>query len=244
MGFECSINKVPKCKKTESKFSSKDFIMVKEYQHYKYVMTHDLFYIKKVKEAEEKDEERSISFDHFTGNMYQDVFIPFTKEVHNFYSKYHEENNGSPDETIDYWCSIGRSLDNEICSVLRENKVNSIDSEGSQYILSEEIIDKLLVMAEEWLKKNGLYECIVKYGIIHKDNGQMLYVPIDGIEVVSVDEDFSKKVLFNEDSCDSIFVRKTAADSETYCMWEDFRRALLEAKSVVEDYIITYERSW
>lgn len=212
MGFECGFDTV----KRFYDLSPREYLITKDYLEYK---------------NNSWAQEHYFTFEDYyvsINNGKKPYDIP-NENVVNFYQENKEEN-------IDFWCSIGRHLDDFIRPNLEE-----IDIGTERYLVTEEFLEK----AEDWvndeLNSNELIEAIPVKGIKMLKDEEILS-PIDG--VVLEDEEGNIHNIYSE--YDSVFIsRNKYFDYSYYKALQSFKDCINKMKTIdLDENWIFYYRSY
>lgn len=239
MGFECGFEKILKYKDTtlEEYLNISRYLYWKKYKDQFLDETGNPYTYKEYWESRVlADEERE-----FPGEPDPDK-VEFY-DTHRFEIEYDWQTEGYTSKTIDYWCSIGRYLDEEFIydEVRHLEPYKYCEDYGP---LDMNFVNKGLDWVKEELEKNQMIPVnIVKgYQYVDEDYNTQT-VTIDGIEVE--DEDGNIRKLDCE--YDNVFVSKNRYfDPERFNALERFRDCLFEIKKILEEdkYIVYYFRSY
>ena len=139
-------------------------------------------------------------------------------------------------ETIDFWCSIGRRLDDDYVQGQLE-RIKPFE----YYSVTREWVEKTLKAVTESLKNEHLIPATIVYAMRHGDDGELVLSPCDGILVE--DEDGHQQLL--ELEYDNIWVAPKYFDTDYHYAKESFKATLEKLLEFDFDKnIIFYFRSY
>lgn len=154
---------------------------------------------------------------------------PYDEEIQ-FYSK-HEE------ETLQYWCSIGRRLDPHIIEMLNTSRIDPFYT----YNVTPDFLDK----AEKWVNKEldtqKLKPVTLIKGWRHTESGEQLMYDIDG--AIVEDEDGNQKIIDLE--FEELYIPEKEYDEEYFYALKAFRDSILKMRNIdLHDNFIFYYQSF
>jgi len=135
-------------------------------------------------------------------------------------------------ENIEFWCSIGRYIDDLIHNDLIEFKP------FEQYLIDSSFIDNALIKVQDILSKDKLVPAIATHSFKYTEDGDKLMTLCDGLLVE--DEDGNESLLDFE--YDNIWIGSRNFDSDRYDALKSFRDTLIKMKNIDlnENYIFYY----
>lgn len=207
MGFECGFNKVKKLDSNPEKCL---------------YMLHYKDYIK-----------NSWAVEHFsTFKEYNEY--SYKSLYKDFECKYPDVKYTGEDEleNIEFWCSIGRYIDNLIHNDLIEFKP------FEQYLVDSTFIDNALTKVQNILSKDKLIPVTITHSFKYNDDGDKVMTLCDGI--LTEDEDGHEALIDLE--FENIWIGSRNFDVDKYDALESFRDTLIKMKSIDlnENYIFYY----
>ena len=207
MGFECGFHKVKKIDSDPEKclymLSYKDYI------------------------------ENPWAVEHFS-TFKENMEYSYKSLYKDFECKYPDVKYTGKDELelIEFWCSIGRYIDDLILNDLIQLKP------FEQYLIDSSFIDNTLAKVQDILSKDKLVPAIATHSFKYTEDGNKLMTLCDGLLVE--DEDGNESLLDFE--YDNIWIGSRNFDVDRYDALESFRDTLIKMKSIDlnENYIFYY----
>lgn len=210
MGFECGFDKIKKIDNDPEKCLYKIW-----YKHYM------------------KNPWATEHFNSFKEYMEYE-YKPFYKD---FECKYPDiKYDGEEDfENIEFWCSIGRYLDDFIL----ENAIRIQPFE--QYIIDSTFIDKTLETVQKALNADKLIPVTITHSFRYNEDGDKVMTLCDGI--LTQDENENEALIDLE--YENIWIGSRHFDIDRYYALESLRDTLIEMKKIdFNEYYIFYYRSY
>ena len=164
-------------------------------------------------------------------------------DTHRFEKEYDWQTEGYTSSSIQYWCSIGRYLDdNFIYDELRKKELYEHAEDYGP--IDMDFVNKGLKWVDEELDKNKLIPVTIDRGFVYLDDGENIQtVNVDGIEIID-DSGNTRRI---DSEYQYVYVSKNVyADPENLSVLESFKECLLKIKELlIEDkYMIYYYRSY
>ena len=211
MGFNCGFDKVKKIDNDPEKC-----LYMLEYSHFK----ENTFYT-----------DRFNTFKDYMDSMYKSLYKDFKCKYPDIV--YNTDNNDF--ENIITWNSDGRYIDNLLKPYISEIKPFEC------YLITNDIIDKLLNLVEKYLSKDKLIPVTVTHSFRYVENGDKLMTLCDGI--LTQDEDGHEALIDLE--FENIWIASRNINLDEYNIFESFKEVLLQIKSIdLDEYYIYYHRSY
>lgn len=182
-------------------------------------------------------------------NEYENLMYQFYKT----YDEYRKYDDGEPVEVddaiikfykenkaklLDFWCSIGRKWDDNVCDILEKVSEN-------YYLVNAENYPKLVEYAKGLFEKYMFIPVVPTHGITYTNDDEMILKQIDGIQVTTGDGDI--KQVFNVESYEetNLLTFKGEVEYWDYYAVKSFWDVINSLKFVDFDkYFVYYWRSY
>ena len=232
MGFNCGFSFIPRFYRDLSDEENfKKYLVASSY----------LGYVKNswAKEHYKTFEDYIHSFSSFKDEENVDVDLKVVDELESFHEKFDLGEYDGYSKDIEYWCSIGRNIDDELYNH---------DTELEDYnIINDEFMKRLNEFIDD-NENSDLYhlqEVFIDKGFITKkddeypDEDTIISRAIDGVEVINNNGNIDR-IYANNDYGDSLF----HGDIEYANLMNDLIKARDIINIVRKDYIVYYWRSY
>ena len=245
MGFECGFERV---KKYNTDFSVSDFFLVDTYLTWRDNPWNFKNMFTKTGEQEMEDTAPYPTFEKYWNSHCEWVGKypgePSLDEIE-FYSAIKNKNQkkepyASTSETIDFWCSNGRYIDDEIVSNLE--KIN----EYTYGPVNDDFIEKMFKWVEGELKECKLVQSLVLECFQKNEDGTKLLIPCDGI-VATNPETGDKRFIdtSEEEFGEYIYIPSKYFDEDKFNALNQFKETLFKLSAInQDDELVWYERSF
>lgn len=146
--------------------------------------------------------------------------------------------DGKEPDILDYWCSIGRKFDSDICSYLTK-----ID-EYHYLIENKKQIESLLKNFKSWLESIEPEPAYITHSIKCLEDGSFILNKIDGIQI-ELENGQIRQLFFNDDEDDTIYVNSKYVEPEEIYAIKTLIKCLEEINEInLDEYFIYYWRSF
>ena len=221
MGFECGFIKIKRC----GDITFKEYDIINSYITYQ-----------KESWAKEHFDTFEKYYAYLTGSDKVDDTAIEKIEINQDYVDFYKNN---PEETLTFWCSIGRYLDNYIIEHLE-----LYSGIPDYYIITEQFIKEALNWVTDYLQENRLIPVsVIKSWRKDEDSGNEIMNPCDGL---IVEDDLGDKLVVDLDEEGSIWIAPRGYQDDQYHAMISFRDALVK---MLKDFdpdkeFIVYFRSY
>lgn len=243
MGFECSINRV---KKNRKDLTLRDFYIINTYLDWR-----DNPWNFETRETIDGGD--IIPAPYPTFEKYWNANCDFIGEFPgepsqsdvDFYSKVKAENRkefsfADASTTVNFWCSNGRYIDDEITS--RLNKINEYTYEG----IDKKFINDMLEWINDELELCNLTPSMITSCYKDNEDGTTTIIPCDGIVVQNPDTGEERRINTSDfDFGELIYIPTKYFDDDEYHTLISLKETLLKLSEIdFEKEIVWYERSF